>query len=89
MAEKEYEKLRPTNRAVGGNAFRWGRALLIERGMAAWLEVVSTSSAAALREGERDAEAPGEASLAAEASLSPQAYREAIDVVSELVSVLL
>jgi hypothetical protein len=62
---------------------RWGRALLLGRGLAAWLEAHSASPDPSREEPRLGA--PEEASGVAEVSLSAQVYRDAIDVFSEMV----
>lgn len=78
----EYERLRDA--PDGRSPSRWGRALLLQRGMAAWLEALYACGPRSSPQGDQHPEALGHA-LLEETTLSPQVYGEAIDVFSEMV----
>ena len=82
-AVAEYERLREA--PDGGSPLRWGRALLLQRGMAAWLEALYTCGHRASPGGDRHLEGLGHASSVAEPTLSHQVYGDAIDVFCEMV----
>jgi hypothetical protein len=78
-----YERLREA--PDGGSAVRWGRALLLERGMAAWREALYTCDDRASPGRDRQPEGLGHASSVAETTLSPKVYDDAVDVFCEMV----
>ncbi len=79
----EYERLRHAGSAGGGGPFRWGRALLMNRGMAAWLEAQASlrPSSSPSRRDESLEEAPGITDI----SMSSTLTDEAVGIVSEMV----
>jgi hypothetical protein len=82
-AVAEYERLRRGGSAEGGGPFRWGRALLMHRGVAAWLEALASLNP--VSRPQRPAETPEEAPGMTEISMSSTLAHEAVGIVSEMV----
>ena len=79
----EYERLRRGGSADGGGPFRWGRALLMHGGVAAWLEAHASLHPASTPQ--RQVETPAKAPGITEITMNSMLAHEAVGIVSEMV----
>lgn len=84
-ASEHYERLRPQSGSLDdGGALRWGRGLLLWRGMAAWLDALSLS-AAPMAESCVRIEPSHEILVDADLPVGAMAHDDAVGILSEMV----